>query len=174
MLLIKTQMTPISTSGPFTEAYLRSPEEDRFILDKLYKSAIELIYTYTNGRCVQDTTFECYYETSDIDECGNLFLNVFPIKSISSIQTLDDEDVATSFTSYRVTLGDSKITFKSAPPTGRIKIMLIAGYSYLPADLDLAVTQLVTYMYENRGDTIDSIPPSIRLLLDPYIQWRFL
>ncbi len=171
-------VSPLSNSFLFEVANI--PDEDQNLVKKLSLRALNMVYTYTNGRVVTETDFEIYVDLADITE--KYRLPVRPLFDITSIQTFDDKNIATTMdtSKYYFVVGDNTLFFNDVPtnvrPERSMKITMKAGYDPLniPIDLLAAVEQLTIFLYENRGDNNETreLPVSVRLLLDPYVVHR--
>ena len=170
-------ISPLSNTFLFELANI--PLEDQSLLKKLSLRALNMIYTYTNGRVVTETNFEIYIDLADVALAQRLPVRpIFDIASVS-VFNIDNEETTLLDTSYHFVQGDSAIFFKTFPSDVRsertFKITMSAGYDAQNTPLDLigAVEQLTIFLYENRGDSMTTeIPLSIRMLLDPYVIHR--
>lgn len=173
------EISPLSNTFLFEVSNI--PEEDQSLIKKLSLRALNMIYTYTNGRVLTDTDFEIYVDSDEIVE--ELRLPVRPLLDVASIKVYDRDNVEStvSTSDYYFVAGDHEIFFDNLPSQVRekrsMKITMSAGYNITNTPLDLlgALEQLTLFLYENRGDNTNTteIPLSIRLLLDPYVIHRF-
>ena len=172
-------VSPLSNTFLFELANI--PEEDQNLLKKLSLRALNMIYTYTNGRVITETNFEIYIDYDELDSYSYT-LPVRPITTITSISSFDVDNAETVMDTadYYYVVGDNTVFFKDLPrnvrPNRSYKIAMTAGYDFnnTPLDLIAAVEQLTIFLYENRGDTATlDIPVSIRMLLDTYVIHRF-
>lgn len=171
-------VSPLSNNFLFD--FSNIPDEDQNLVKKLSLRALNMVYTYTNGRVITETDFEIYVDLADISD--KYRLPVRPLFSVTSISTFDQDNVETVMdtSNYYFVEGDNTIFFIDTPTQVRLersmKITMKAGYDPLniPLDLLAAVEQLTVFLYENRGDNTNTtdIPVSIRLLLDPYVVHR--
>lgn len=110
-----------------------------------------------------------------------------PVSSVTSIITYDDADNATTFSASSYYVDTSRepaqvilrsgSVWPSALRVGNaIEITYVAGYgstaSSVPEAVKIAMYQICSYLYENRGDNMDGnvirMSPAIATLLQPY------
>lgn len=109
-----------------------------------------------------------------------------PVSSVTHVKYYDDSDGETTFAStkyYVDTVREpARVVLRNGEqwPTGLrvangIEITYVAGFGAnatdVPEAIRLATSQLVAYLYENRGDTqgkVIDIPQSVMPLLQPY------
>lgn len=110
-----------------------------------------------------------------------------PLVSVTHIKSYDDSDSATTFSSDsyyvdtvntppRVVLRDGQSWPTGLRTANGIEIEYVAGYGSndtdVPEPLRLAILQLITFMYEHRGDfeanTAPKMPSIVNALISPY------
>ena len=153
-------MTDLITLEDYKEAEGISTPKDDLKLNALIPSVSQLVKTYCG------TSFVDYYssnkiETFSINWATNLVqLTETPLVSIVSVEERDD--YSSSYTTvpateyfadttldvvYRVSTNGGKKNWPGGP--GAVRITYKAGYADCPADLQLAVIDLVTYYLKN-------------------------
>lgn len=106
-----------------------------------------------------------------------------PLASITTFTTYDTaNDADTTFTGYflsddRLVLDDGEVWPTDLRDRGAVAITYVAGYSSLPADLEIATLQLFAHSYENRnvvseGVSVQTIPFGVAALIAPYARYR--
>lgn len=108
-----------------------------------------------------------------------------PLVSVTSIKSYDDGDAATVFSSDsyyvdtantppRVVLRDGQSWPTGIRAANGLEIEYIAGYGSndtdVPEPLRIAILQIITFLYENRGDEMDksTVPSIVKSLIQPY------
>jgi len=203
-ITVETQPTTEPLSGSEIKAYCRADNDlDLDALLMMGKTARQFCEEFTN-RAMQLQTLNLFLD-SGVDQSGPLWegmktgpdLNHYknyitlarsPVSSVTSVETFDDNDVATTFdaTKYYVdTLREpARITLRTGEtfPTAMrvanaIKVTYIVGYEnvgLVPEPLRLGMLMHVAYMYDQRGDMKDyqqtlAMPPMIQKLYAPYV-----
>ena len=111
-----------------------------------------------------------------------------PVHSVTSVETFNDSDVATTMAASRYYVDSarepSRITLRTGEtfPTAlrvanSIKVIYKVGYasvSLIPEPLKLGMLMHIAYMYDQRGDMKDyqqtlAMPPMIQKLYAPYV-----
>lgn len=112
-----------------------------------------------------------------------------PLVSVSAISSYDETDAATTWDSAQYVVDAAREPGRVAPRNGffwpvparalrGLRIEYVAGFgataSSVPEPLRLALRQLVTHWYENRGDAAGSdAPPSIPTIVTALVNpWR--
>lgn len=188
-------MTDLVTLEEFKEYKgLRSPESDGK-LQLLVSSVSSLIENYCNR--VFTTYVDADYTEWFDSNCCEVITSMFPLISVTSVKISSDGGVTqTTLTvneNYFVDIKNDRIltTYSGVPfnsyyttPYRSLEIAYRAGYSILPADLKLAVFDLIDYYKEEKsipsmslGGAVkendlpyiaNSFPPQIRRVLDLY------
>lgn len=109
-----------------------------------------------------------------------------PVVSISHIKTYDDNDTATTFASSKYYVDNARQPARVVLRTGEtfptalrvanaIEVKYVTGYasaSAVPEPIKFAIYQVLTYLYEHRGDMYEgktSLPATATKLLAPYV-----
>ena len=109
-----------------------------------------------------------------------------PVVSISHIKTYDDNDTATTFASGNYYVDNARQPARVVLRTGEtfptalrvanaIEVKYVTGYSSasaVPEPIKFAIYQVLTYLYEHRGDMYEgktSLPLTAKKLLSPYV-----
>lgn len=95
------------------------------------------------------------------NELGDMELPYGPVTSITSAADFDGDSL-TNGTDYIVYGEDFK---RLQTVTDYIKLVYVAGYTTVPQALKDAIKMQVGYMYEHRGDELDSIGMSKEALM---------
>ena len=153
-------MANLITLEDYKEAEGISTPKDDLKLDAIIPSVSQLVKTYCG------TSFVDYYSTDKIEEFSinwntNLVqLTETPLISITSVQQRDN--FAGSYTTvpateyyadssvdgiYRVNTSGTAQSWPTGPAS--VKVTYKAGYSTCPADLKLAVIDLITYYHKD-------------------------
>ena len=172
---------------------------DNTIIDNLIKSARILTENYTGRTLCNKTLklsvdfvnqhdhdlWEGMRVAPDLALKQNyITLPQSPVSSITHIKYYDDSDNPTTYASTKYYLDSvrvpARVVLRNGEqwPTGLrvangIEITYVAGFGAnatdVPEAMRLAVSQLVAYLYENRGDMdAMAVPPSVMPLLQPY------
>ena len=101
--------------------------------------------------CAREFTSTAYTETHNGTGTCELMLRVFPVTTITKIETLDDDAVATEITSgNRVDkrTGLLRLTMEHFPVGHQnVVILYTAGFATIPADVQEAVVQIVAKLH---------------------------
>lgn len=180
-LIQKAVITPLNTA--FLMEYLRAPAEDESLVKKLALRAQEAFVKFTNGNTVSETEYEVTYDTIEYYNSTTIELPHRPILSIKSVvyYTADNQEVAIDPSEYLHLPGDYRVirpgmwNTDNPRPLGSLKINYVAGRSFGAVDDDIlaGIEQYVTYLYENRGDTSNTLPDSVATLWAPFVIYRF-
>ena len=112
-----------------------------------------------------------------------------PVVSVSHIKTYDDNDTATTFSADNYYVDNARQPARVVLRTGEtfptalrvanaIEVRYVTGYSSasaVPEPIKFAIYQVLTYLYEHRGDMYDAklpYPPMLRSLYAPYVIHR--
>lgn len=87
------------------------------------------------------------------NEAGGIFIPYAPVNEITAVYDENDEEL--DETGYGVTIGS--FPQLKYPVTSVVKVEYEAGYATVPEALKRAVLMQIAYLYEHRGDEIDSI-----------------
>lgn len=167
--------------------------------DTIIQAIINSVEAYASAytkRVLQSTVFRTYRDVfGDVSDNSAMYgyparsiygvqcdtpitLRKSPLISVSSVQYYF-EDSLTPFTDFYI---DRKFDFsRIAPTTGNywpipdvrmqaIQINFTAGYTTLPADLNMALLDHILSAYENRGDCgcADSVPANAKAVYNSY------
>ena len=172
---------------------------DNTIIDNLIKSARILTENYTGRTLCNKTLKLSVDFANELDhdlwegmrvapdlalKQNYITLPQSPVSSITHIKYYDDSDNPTTYASTKYYLDSvrvpARVVLRNGEqwPTGLrvangIEITYVAGFGAnatdVPEAMRLAVSQLVAYLYENRGDMdAMAVPPSVMPLLQPY------
>ena len=172
---------------------------DNTIIDNLIKSARILTENYTGRTLCNKTLKLSVDFVNELDhdlwegmrvapdlalKQNYITLPQSPVSSITHIKYYDDSDNPTTYASTKYYLDSVRVPARvvlrnrELSPTGLrvangIEITYVAGFGAnatdVPEAMRLAVSQLVAYLYENRGDMdAMAVPPSVMPLLQPY------
>jgi uncharacterized phiE125 gp8 family phage protein len=114
-----------------------------------------------------------------------------PVTSVTHVKTYDDEDTATTFASSNYYVDNAKQPARIVLRTGEtfptalrvanaIEVQYVVGYasaSAVPEPIKFAIYQVLTYLYEHRGDMYEgktSLPATATKLLAPYVVYSGL
>ncbi|MER2519736.1 MAG: head-tail connector protein [Bdellovibrionales bacterium] len=132
---------------------------------------------------------EMAFGVSDLScaDCGYVALARAPLMAVSSVQTFDDNDVATVWNAAnyyvdtahepgRLALRRGAVWPVPTRAVNGLMIQYMAGYGAeagaVPETIRMAIRQLVAHWYEHRGeaslDAAAMAPLTVRALLDPY------
>lgn len=153
-------MADLITLEDYKEAEGISTPKDDLKLSALIPSVSQLIKTYC-GNSLVDHYSSNKVESFNINWGTNIAqLTESPVNAVSAVQ--ERESYSSSYTTvpttewyldtttdsvYRVTTGGQYKSWPSGP--GSVKITYTAGYSACPADLKLAVIDLITYYHKD-------------------------
>jgi len=193
---------------PLTEAeiraYIRAEDvADQAIILMMGKAARKFCEEFTNRGLITQTLNLFLDANRDVDSPlwegmrTGPFLNYYknyitlpggPVRSVASVETFDDADVATTMDAAKYYVDTarvpSRITLRIGEtfPTGMrvansIKVVYDVGYddaSAVPEPLRLGMLMHIAYMYDQRGDMKDyqqtlALPPMIQKLYAPYV-----
>ncbi len=106
-------------------------------------------------------------------------LPLYPVKSITSVKTIDRQGTETSLTvgdDYYIT-GDTLVVttvygWEVPNDRVRLKVSYVAGYTTIPSGITLGLKKLVASMYEDRQDLVEGgvsvMPNSSKSLFKKY------
>jgi len=114
-----------------------------------------------------------------------------PVTSVTHVKTYDDEDTATTFSSSNYYVDSAKQPARIVLRTGEtfptalrvanaIEVQYVVGYASanaVPEPIKFAIYQVLTYLYEHRGDMYEgktSLPATATKLLAPYVVYSGL
>ena len=114
-----------------------------------------------------------------------------PVASVSHIKTYDDNDTATTFSADNYYVDNARQPARVVLRTGEtfptalrvanaIEVRYVTGYtsaSAVPEPIKFAIYQVLTYLYEHRGDMYEgktSLPATATKLLAPYVVYSGL
>ena len=158
---IKTDATVEPVSSTEAKLYCKvTGTGDDTIFTQLIKTAREQIETYT-GRSLVEKTYIVEYDKFENDTFFEL--PCWPVKSITSVNTVDDEGAETPLTLnseyYLIGTPWTKIRIPGVYSTREqhLKIEFISGYGAsgcptLPSTLKDAILKRILVLYTHRGD----------------------
>lgn len=106
-----------------------------------------------------------------------------PLVSVTHVKSYDDSDTATTFDSSkyfvdtantppRIVLRDGQSWPTGLRAANGLEVQYVAGYgpndTDVPEPLRLAIMQIITFNYENRGDEAGQFPSLVGSLVAPY------
>ncbi|KXG42874.1 head-tail connector protein [Tepidibacillus decaturensis] len=176
MALSANALTSVTAVKEYLKIDATDTSQDS-LFEALINASSNVIENYCNRSFIESTYTD---EEYDGKETSNLILKNFPVYSVTSIKI---DDVLVDSTEYKVRK-DSGIVVRlnSVWPAGimNIKVTYTAGYTAIPADVELACKHLVMFFYKmdvadfgrTFGEGIvlrpEAIPPQIRIILGPY------
>lgn len=125
-----------------------SYSDDNTIITALITAARQILEEYLSISIASKT-----YTVVLKNLLGDMELPYGPITSITSVTDWDG-DALTLNTDYILSGEDFK---RLDTKTDYIKFVYVAGYSTVPEALKLAIKMQVGYMYEHRGDELDTL-----------------
>lgn len=159
-MAIKTKKTPITPdSEPLTLAVAKEwlrisddPSADDDLITQLIIQSRDLIEHHLNIAMIPSTVnIEATYR--DV-----LSLQFQPITSVTEVKNRDDEDLDYTFNGFAVKLDNPS----------DIVATYLCGYDELPEGLLLGWKEILSSLYEHRGDNMDPTwNPSIVILTNP-------
>lgn len=169
---------PLNTSHVI--AYLRAPSDDEALVKRLIARAFSAFERFTNGHIAAETSYDIWLDRNEFADKTHIRLPVSPIKTEIETVTIYDEDNATSSFGVISLAGDDTIIFGSVLPVSirekrAMKIVASVGYTEdnIPDDILAGIEQMISFLYEARGDENSEIPEGIQLLWSPYVKHHF-
>jgi hypothetical protein len=184
------------------KSYLRVDSSgDDALITSLISTARKLCEEHTQ-RAFMTQTYELFLDALEDVEDGlwegirtgpyiNYYKNYIelpmpPVVSVSHIKTYDDNDTATTFSANNYYVDNARQPARVVLRTGEtfptalrvanaIEVKYITGYSSasaVPEPIKFAIYQVLTYLYEHRGDMYEgktSLPATATKLLAPYV-----
>lgn len=103
-------------------------------------------------------------------------LPVYPVRTVQSVEWLDNDNQPRSATNVRVDTdcNPARVYATSTGSTmaGTVKITFTAGFDTVPADLRHAILMLVGHLFENREATssvkVEKVPMAVETILNRY------
>lgn len=162
--------------------------------DTRLKAILISVEQFVTNYCAREFEQATFVETPEITE-QTMFLNNFPVDSLTSIGYIDYEDLpqVADVTDFRlfgaegiVEVDDAAwgtLCYNAKYSTRFLEITYIGGFVVIPEDLKLAVSSLVTYYFKDETSPVKSqnvrtidysvmsavnLPPHIRRVLDLY------
>ena len=133
------------------------------LITALIKSAVNQVEQYT----LQVLWQRSITEITDIT--GNLRLFNYPIISVENVydKNLDDLDFEIVDTQHYTDVITNRAGFNT--------VTYVAGYDWnydggsdVPDDIETAIKEMITYLYENRDNPKEEMPKVVTYLLAPY------
>ena len=133
------------------------------LITALIKSAVNQVEQYTLQVLWQRTLTEI------TDITGNLRLFNYPIISVENVydKNLDDLDFEIVDTQHYTEVITNRAGFNA--------VTYVAGYDWnydgcsdVPDDIETAIKEMITYLYENRDNPKEEMPKVVTYLLAPY------
>ena len=133
------------------------------LITALIKSAVNQVEQYTLQVLWQRTLTEI------TDITGNLRLFNYPIISVENVydKNLDDLDFEIVDTQHYTEVITNRAGFNA--------VNYVAGYDWnydggsdVPDDIETAIKEMITYLYENRDNPKEEMPKVVTYLLAPY------
>jgi len=110
---------------------------DNDLINSLITQSRELVETYINQSIIE-TTIELWSTSRK-----TLTLPYGPVIEISGITTIDGDDVDYTYNGFEVSFEDTYVDTITT---------YTAGWGTIPSGLDLVLLQILSFLYENRGD----------------------
>ena len=133
------------------------------LITALIKSAVNQVEQYTLQVLWQRTITEI------TDKSGSLKIYNYPVISVEDV--VDKDVVAVDFEIEESQWYTSVITNQ----LGFNKVTYVAGYDWgydggsdVPDDIETAIKEMITYLYENRDNPKEEMPKVVQYLLAPY------
>jgi uncharacterized phiE125 gp8 family phage protein len=133
------------------------------LITALIKSAVNQVEKYTLQVLWQRTITEI------TDKSGSLKIYNYPVISVEDV--VDKDVVAVDFEIEESQWYTSVITNQP----GFNKVTYVAGYDWgydggseVPDDIETAIKEMITYLYENRDNPKEEMPKVVQYLLAPY------
>jgi uncharacterized phiE125 gp8 family phage protein len=133
------------------------------LITALIKSAVNQVEQYTLQVLWQRSITEI------TDRSGNLKIYNYPIIAVEDVVNKDFEDV--DFEIEESQLYTNVITNR----VGFNTVTYVAGYDWnydggsdVPDDIETAIKEMITYLYENRDNPKEEMPKVVTYLLAPY------
>jgi uncharacterized phiE125 gp8 family phage protein len=146
--------------------WLRLDEDYEYedgLITALIKSAVNQVELYTLQVLWQRTLTEI------TDKTGNIKIYNYPVISIEDV--VDKDLVAVDFEIEDTQWYTDVITDRP----GFNKVTYVAGYDWnydggsdVPDDIETAIKEMITYLYENRDNPKEEMPKVVTYLLAPY------
>lgn len=206
-LVIHTEPASEPITLAEAKAYLRVDSSgDDALITSLIVSARKLCEEHMQ-RAIMSQTLQLFLDSlDDIDEPlwegmrTGPYLNYYknyidlpmpPVTSVTHVKTYDDEDTATTFANTKYYVDNAKQPARIVLRTGEtfptalrvanaIEVKYIVGYASanaVPEPIKFAIYQVLTYLYEHRGDMYEgktSMPSTATKLLSPYVVYSGL
>jgi len=199
-LKIHTAQTDNAITLAELKAYLKVDSSDDDTVLGIIKQAVDSWAKEYTGRTLCTTTYQLFiddladqniplqegiYDGVDMNYAKNhIILPFSPVASISHVKYYSDDDTATTWATTNYRLDNASVPSRfclkrniSYPtglrPTNGFEIQYVAGYggaSNVPQQIKQACLLYGTYLFEHRGDSMQSIkaPLSATQLLTPY------
>jgi hypothetical protein len=162
--------------------------------DTRLKAILVAVEQFATNYCGREFEQATYVETPDITE-QTMFLNNFPVTSLTSVDYIDYEDnpQEADLAWFRlfgaegiVEMDDASwydISYTSKYADRFLNVTYVGGYAVIPDDLKLAISSLVTMYFKDETSPVKSqnvrtidysvisavnLPPHIRRVLDLY------
>lgn len=133
------------------------------LITALIKSAVNQVEQYTLQVLYQRTLTEI------TDKTGNLKIYNYPVISVEDV--VDKDLVAVDFEIEDTQWYTEVITDRPGFNT----VSYVAGYDWnydggsdVPDDIETAIKEMITYLYENRDNPKEEMPKVVTYLLAPY------
>ena len=206
-LVIHTEPASEPITLAEAKAYLRVDSSgDDALITSLIVSARKLCEEHMQ-RAIMSQTLQLFLDSlDDIDEPlwegmrTGPYLNYYknyidlpmpPVTSVTHVKTYDDEDTATTFATTKYYVDNAKQPARIVLRTGEtfptalrvanaIEVKYVVGYASsnsVPEPIKFAIYQVLTYLYEHRGDMYEgktSMPSTATKLLAPYVVYSGL
>lgn len=133
------------------------------LITALIKSAVNQVEQYTL-QVLYPRTF-----TEVSDRSGNLKIYNYPVLSVDDV--VDKDNVAIDFETETTQWFTEVLTDQAGYNT----VTYTAGYDWnydggsdVPDDIETAIKEMITYLYENRDNPKEEMPKVVTYLLAPY------
>jgi uncharacterized phiE125 gp8 family phage protein len=168
------------TSLEAVKAYLKinlTETNDDALLEDLINASSSAIENYCKRNFIEQDYVDEEYDGNGL---SGLYLRQYPVKAITSVSI---EELTLSATDYKCKKSIGKLIRKNCRwPEGEINILVsyTAGYSKIPADLELACKHLVMSYFKSDVASFsttfqegivfrpEALPSQVKVLVQPY------
>lgn len=183
------------TAGPASEPVTLQQAKDWLKVDttadddlitSLITAARQAAEDYTSTKLFTQTVVEKWdelpYSDAVTNKFGGISLSTWPVQSITSIQYVDDNGDAQTWAASQYIADTSAQPARIMPgydkqwPTIRFQmaaftVTYLAGYATvddIPDTIKTAMQLMITDWYDNRTDSVRTMPMASQMLLKPY------
>lgn len=148
--------------------------ESDTVIKIMLEQAIQLVESHT-GFLFRSATYSQYF---DYNEISNIMPLIYrPVSTVGYVRTynLDNNATTVDTSTYYVETKGNRLYFEELPSENyrpidamEISYTLNPDLNQIPADLQMAVYDLVAYNMDNRGVSDKKIPPYIVSIINSY------